>query len=328
MSKEGEVVRLLPPKATGNMKLANITSGKLLETFRVFLVGVEGIGKSSFVAAAPKPIFIDVEGSTGQLDVKRYPGVQNFADVLEAVEDLTVSEHDFKTLGIDTVDWLEALIWKHVCTRDRKFDIEDYGFGKGYVTALDEWRLLLSKLERLEKTKGMNIVLIGHSQIRPFKNPEGDDFDRYEVKLHTKAAGLLKEWARAVLFAHYEQYAVKERHALKAKGVASGARLLHTERSAAYDAKNRYGLPPKLALSWDAFEAAANTVRTPEQVIESIKTLVAGKDAELEKTVAAAIEKAGVDVTKLTQLKNWTAQKLAFLAEQQAAAQSNPTSQS
>jgi hypothetical protein len=326
MSKEAEVVRLPTPKATGNMRLANVTSGKLAETFRIFIAGVEGIGKSSFAAAAPKPIFIDVEGSTGQLDVQRYPGVQNFADVLDAVNDLTVSQHDFKTVAIDTVDWLEALIWQHVCARDRQFTIEDYGYGKGYTVALDEWRRLLVALERLERAKGMNIILVGHSHIRPFKNPEGEDFDRYEVKLHTKAAGLLKEWARAVLFAHYEQYAVKTRGALKAKGVASGTRLIHTERSAAYDAKNRYGLPPTLPLSWQAFEAAANTVKTPEQISADILALVAGKDAAIEAAVAQHLAAAGADVPKLNQLKNWTAQKLAFLAEQQS--QSNPNTQS
>lgn len=325
MPKKEEVVRLLPPKASGTMRLANVIGGFQKEPYRLVIAGVHGIGKSTFGAAAPDPIFIDAEGGSGRLNVKRYPQPQNFNDVREAIADLTNSTHDRKTLVIDTLDAVEALIWKHVCARDQKFDIEDYGYGKGYVVALDAWRTLLSDLERLERTKGMNIILTGHSLIRTFKNPLGEDYDRFELLIHRQAAGLVNAWVRAVLFARFEVFTDKAKGALKAKGFSTGVRLLFTEQNAAYDAKNRYDLPESIPLSWDTFEAHASAVQTPGKMIERIKALVAGKDAALEKQVEVFLQKSGEDITKLTQLKNWIAQKLAFLAEQQAAAQSLPT---
>jgi hypothetical protein len=89
----------------------------------------------------------------------------------------------------------------------------------------------------------MHIVLVAHTHIKTFKNPEGDDFDRYELKLHIKAGGLLKEWCDDVLFAHYETYAVNRQDEKKAKGFSTGARVVETVRTAAWDAKNRHKLP-------------------------------------------------------------------------------------
>lgn len=312
MAKQEQKVKLPPPKATGVMRLRNVVTGRLKEPWRILLFGVEGIGKSSFGASMPKPIFIDPETGSGQLDVARFPTPQNFNDVLDAIRELRETKHDFQTLVLDTVDWVEPLIWKHMCHRDRFSDVEEYGFGKGYAVALDEWRILVRDLETLERAKGMNICMLGHSHVKTFKNPEGSDFDRYEPQIHAKAAGLLKQWPRAVLFAHYEQFAEKEnRFALKAKGVASGERLIFTNRTAAYDAKNRYDLPAQLPLSWDEFVRAATTERTAAELLELIRVSAKTVGGEVEKAALAAIDRAAGDTTKLKQLNNWVASKVA-----------------
>lgn len=313
MAKQAQQqVRMPPPKATGQMRLQNVVKGRVQEPWRLLLFGVEGIGKTSFGAAMPKPIFVDLEAGSGRLDVARFPTPQNFADVLDAVRELRETNHDFQTLVLDTVDWLEALIWKHICARDKMHDVEEYGFGKGYAVAVEEWRVLIRDLEALERGKGMNICLLGHSHVKTFKNPEGPDFDRYEPQLNAKAAGVLKQWPKAVLFAHYEQYAEKEnRFALKAKGVATGERLVFTNRTAAYDAKNRYDLPASIPLSWDAFVQAATTERSAGELVELIKVNAKNVGGDVEKQALAAIDRAAGDVTKLKQLNNWVAAKSA-----------------
>lgn len=323
MAKQEQKVRLPPPKATGAMRLQNVVKGKLKEPWRVLLFGVEGIGKTSFGAAMPKPIFIDAESGSGQLDVARFPVPQNFNDVLDAIRELRETPHDFSTLVIDTVDWLEALIWRHICVRDRVHDIEEYGFGKGFNVALEEWRILIRDLETLERGKGMNICLLGHSHVKTFKNPEGSDFDRYEPQVHQKAAGVLKQWPRAVLFAHYEQYAEKEnRYALKAKGVATGERLMFTNRTAAYDAKNRYELPISLPLGWESFLQAATTERTPAELIELITTNVKNLQEVDAAKAMAAVERAAGDVSKLKQLNNMVLATVAATPQPTAAQES------
>ena len=114
--------------------------------------------------------------------------------------------------------------------------------------------MFLSRLERMRKTSGMNILLLGHSEIKQFRNPDGEDFDRYQMKLQPKASGLIREWSDCVLFATFETVTKKQggRH----RGITTGARIIHAERRAAWEAKNRYGLPAHLPLSFQEFEAA------------------------------------------------------------------------
>lgn len=301
-----------PPKPS-RMTLGALVKGKIKAPMSIVLYGVEGIGKSTFGAGAPDPIFLGAEDGTKQLDVTRFPSPESWSDVQEAVRVLTQEQHSYRTLVLDTLDWAEPLLWAHICKRDQQPNIEAYGYGKGYQAALDEWRPFLASLERLIKAKGMNVVLLAHSWIKPFKNPEGDDFDRYEMKLHAKAAGLIKEWSDAVLFTNFETFAQKDSKTKRVRGVDSGVRLIYTKRRAAYDAKNRYGLPEVLPLSWAEFETAVergqpNDPAALKAEIERKAKILGG---EQERKTLASLENIGDDATKLEQLNNWAAAKVA-----------------
>ena len=288
------------------MTLSSLVRGKQTKPLRLLIFGVEGIGKSSFAAGAPNPIFIEVEDGTSQLDIVRFPRPESWTEVLEAIETLTKDVHNHQTLVLDSLDRAEQLLWDHICKRDGEPNIEAYGYGKGYSAALDEWRLFISALERLQRAKPMHVVLIGHSTTKTFKNPEGDDFDRYELKLHVKASGFLREWCDAVLFANYETFVQKEKNK-RVKGVDTGARLIFTQRRAAYDAKNRFALPDFLHLSWAEFESAVKAAQPADPAalaseIERKSKILGGK---LEADAIAAIKRANGDATKLAQLNDW-----------------------
>jgi hypothetical protein len=300
-----------PPKPTprppSRMTLSSVVKGKQAQPIRALVYGVEGIGKSSFGAAAPAPIFLGAEDGTAQLDTVRFPSPESWEEVMDAVRLLTTETHEYKTLVVDTLDWAEPLLWAYICKRDNQKDIEGYGYGKGFQAALDEWRVLLAALEKLRRTKGMHVVLIAHSWVKAFKNPQGEDYDRYEMKLNAKAAGLLKEWADCVLFAQYETLVSKDGKTKRTRGVDTGARLLYTERRAAYDAKNRYGLPEALPLSWPDFEAAvlAHQPADPKALVAELERKAALLGGKAVEDVAQAIKRAAGDATKLAVLNNW-----------------------
>lgn len=307
-----------PPPS--RMQLSAVVKGKQREPRRIVAYGPEGIGKSSFAADAPKPIFLDLEKGTSELDVVRFPKPESLLEVYQAVETLRVDQHDYGTLVFDTVDALEALLWAHICKRDQKPNIHAYGYGKGFDAAIDEWRILLRKLEALQVERRMDLIFVGHSFVRTFKNPEGPDFDRYNMKVHEKAAGLLREWADAVLFVCYETFAEKtDEKDKKGKAFSTGARIIRTLRTAAYDAKNRYGLPEELPLSYADFDAAcrAHQPRDPEELIASIRARAAELGGELEKQTLASLERVGADATKLSQLNNWCNAKVAEKARKE-----------
>lgn len=288
------------PAAPSRMTLRNLVVGRQTRPLRVLMMGVEGIGKSTFGADAPAPIFLGAEDGTAHLDVTRFPMPTTWAEVLDAVRTLTDEEHSFRTLVVDTLDWAEPLLWAHICKRDSQPNIEAYGYGKGYQAAIDEWRSFLAALERLRERRGLHVVLLAHSWIKSFKNPEGDDYDRWELKLHAKAGGLLKEWCDAVLFANYETFAEKDAKTKRVKGISTGARLIYTNRTAAYDAKNRFSLPESLPLNWEDFFAAVQAHQPADPAV-------------LEKAIVEKAKKLGGDIEKFS--AEWLAKHAGDAAE-------------
>jgi hypothetical protein len=301
------------------MTLAAIRRGRIDTPIRTLLFGVEGIGKTTFGANAPNPIFIGAEDGAGTLDLARFPQPHAWGDVREAIRTLTNETHGYETLVIDTLDWAEPLLWRFICDRDKMENIEKYGYGKGYVAALDEWRVLIADLERLRAARRMQVVLLAHSWIKPFKNPEGDDFDRYEMKINAKAAGLLKEWCDVVLFANHETFAVKAENK-RVKGVSTGARVCYTTRTAAYDAKNRFSLPEQFPLDWDEYAAAlaAGQPSDPLALAEEIRRKAVELGGDIEQKAIAMLGQHLGDAGMLARINN----KLnARLAERAAAAE-------
>jgi hypothetical protein len=305
------------PSATtkpSRMSLGSLVKGRQQHPIRALLYGPEGVGKSTFGAAAPGAIFLGAEDGTASLDVTRFAAPESWGDLLDAVRILSNEKHEYKTLVIDTLDWAEPLLWAHICARDKQESVESYGYGRGYVAALDEWRVLLAALERMRKASSMHVVMLAHSWIKAFKSPTGDGFDRYELKLHPKASGLLKEWADCVLFSDYEVYEVRDERTKRVRGVDNnGARIIHTERRAAWDAKNRYGLPESMPLSWPDFMAAveAHQPGEPDALIEAILAKAKQLGGKMQTDTVASLQKIGKDAVKLSTLNNWCQAKLA-----------------
>jgi hypothetical protein len=233
-----------------------IKKGPAYKPRRILLYGVEGIGKSTWASQAAKNIFLCAEnGLPESLNHVDRINVASFKDLLAAIQALRDEKHDFKTVTIDTFDWLEPLLYAYICDRDGQPNIEDYGYGKGYTAAQQELRSLLAQLERLAEDRQMDVIILAHAMIKTFNNPSGDNFDRYIMKGNDKLSGLLKEWATAVLFARYEVFTKKAgKQDVKAKAFGE-ARVIHTTWCAAWDAKNHYSLPETMPLNYDEFDA-------------------------------------------------------------------------
>ena len=263
-----------PPKPK-KMVLGSVTTGRVIAPIKTLVYGQPGVGKTSFAAGAPGAIFFPIEEGTNAVDTARFPAPESFVDVLDGITELERNEHKFKTAVFDTVDALEALIWAKVCADAKKASIEDVGggWGKGYIAALGEWRLFLARLERLRATRGMNIVLVAHAQVKKFANPEGQDYDRYELKLQGKgASALVQEWVDNLLFAAFEVIAATDEKTDRTRGVSTGKRIVHTVRTGAYEAKNRHNLPDPMPLEWAAYRSAVVEFFNPQSTTEEVKS--------------------------------------------------------
>jgi len=300
------------PTAPSKMSLASIVRGKQERPIRVVLYGEAGIGKSTFGSEAPSPIFVGAEDGTSHLDVARFPAPDGWPDILEAVRVLERDEHGFKTVVFDTLDWMEPLIWDFICKRDRMENIESYGYQKGQkVVAPGEWRIFLAALERVYTRRNMNVIMLAHSHVKEFKNPEGSNYDRWQMKIEPVAAAIIREWSDATLFARFETFAQHEESDKKkqrrAKGFGTDKRIIHAIQTAAYDAKNRYSLPAEMPLDWATFEAAtkARQTGTPDELKAAIREAIPQIPEKHRAAVEASLEKAGDDAEKLAKLNAW-----------------------
>jgi hypothetical protein len=241
------------------ISLASLERSSVLKPPRILIHGVHGVGKTTFAADAPNPVFIVTEDGLGTLQVDHFPLAKTFDEVMDALDALRIEEHPFETLVVDSVDWLEPLVWGRVCQDQKLKSIEDAGYGKGYVAALDHWRQYIEALNALRDERSMAIMQIAHTDIKRFDSPESEPYDRYVIKLHAKASALLQEHSDVVLFANYRVSTVKSDVGFNKKvtrALGSGERLLHTAERPAFLAKNRYGLPDQLPMSWDALVEA------------------------------------------------------------------------
>lgn len=231
-----------------------ITAGKIHTAKKIVIYGPEGIGKSTFAAHFPQPLFIDTEGSTKELDIARLPAPSSW-EMLNQELDFVKQNKPCQTLIIDTVDWAEALCIEHICAKHGKTGIEDFGYGNGYVFEKEEFGRFLNRLTEVVNA-GINVVLTAHAILRKFEQPdELGSYDRWELKLGKKTtnliAPLVKEWADMVLFANYKTLAVavdKDGKKHKAQG---GRRVMYTAHHPCWDAKNRYGLPEEVPMDYE-----------------------------------------------------------------------------
>ena len=241
------------------MDLKSILLNDTISAPRLLVYGVEGIGKSTFAAGAPNPIFILTEDGLGSLPVQHFPLAASTDDILDAIGVLYNDAHNFGTVVVDSLDWLEAIVQREV---EESHDAKELAYGKGAIIAAEKWRMILEGLNALRQDRGMVVILLAHTTIKRFDSPEVEPFDRYQPKLQERSNALVREWCDAVLFANYKTIVKHDDVGFNKttnRGISTGERLLYCNERPAYMAKNRYQLPDSIPLSWDAFETAISS---------------------------------------------------------------------
>ena len=243
-----------------------ITGGKIQSAKKVVIYGPAGIGKSTFAAQFPNPVFIDTEGSTVEMDVLRLPKPLNWTMMLEEVSHICENPHLCKTLVIDTADWAEKLAIRHVLASHRKYGIEDFGYGNGYRYVYEEFGRLLNSLQNVID-RGINVVLNAHAFLRKFEQPdEMGAYDRWALKLidtpKCSVSAMVKEWADIVLFVNYKTYVVATDDKGKNHKAQGGRRVMYTQHHPCWDAKNRQGLEPELPFEFSRIAHIFNDTPT------------------------------------------------------------------
>ena len=180
------------------INLQAISRNTSIQPPRIMIYGPHGLGKTTFGASAPAPIFVLTEDGLGRLEADHFPVAKSLKDVQEALSSLK-GKHDFQTVVIDSLDWLDNLIWEQINTQ---YEAKDLAYGKGAVIAADLWRKVLEDLNAL-RAMGMASILLAHCEIKRFDSPEVEPYERYQPKLQARSSALVQEWCDIGGFANY-----------------------------------------------------------------------------------------------------------------------------
>jgi hypothetical protein len=270
------------------MNLTNlIKTGLINRTQKLVIYGPNGIGKTTLAGRFPDPIFLDAEDGTTHQELARIqtPTEETFFDALRTLGSET---HSYKTLVIDTIDVAEKFNRERVLKLHRMKHIEDFGYGRGWTYLREEFDAFLSGCLDIFIHRGLHVIAIGHSTVRRIQPPGlSDAYDRYELKLDPVNSTKLKEWADAVLFVSWD-VRITENAEGRVRGVGGKERMIYTTHSAAFDAKNRVGLPEKLKCEFAALapllassDAPQNPEAAPIPVQQQLADALADTDPEV-----------------------------------------------
>lgn len=274
--------------------LQAVTTGKVVEPIFGIVYGDEGVGKTTLGAGLPKVIFGGPE-SAKRFNVARLPAPKSFSEYLDQLKELRDEDHGFMSHCLDSLDWLELLLFDEIKKSQGQKSIEDCfgGYGKWVNGVVAYWKQAIDLMQELRDKKKMHILILSHYQIKKFDNPMTQlPYDRYMMKLsNEKHSALWREAVDFVMLATYDvQSYSSDKNAKKGRGLNGEARVVYTEKRASHDAKNRLGLPFRMPLDITQILAKIN-----ETDGEKLKTVQADYQEMLKEIQDPELKKKAED---------------------------------
>ena len=219
------------------------------------LYAVEGWGKTTLGAFAPKPLMICSETETGYQTLagnNMVPALpvavcDSWAGTLGLLDQLLAADPaPYQTIVFDALGGFEELCFQHVTNYyfdGKRGDDGFMAYHKGYGLSVTDWLEFVSRIERLRQ-RGHIILLLSHVKSGKVNNMTVIDFDQFSGSLHPKLWEPTKRAADAVLFGNFLSIVeAKNPKATKGRGIGGTRRVLYSTHTDGYDAKNRFGLP-------------------------------------------------------------------------------------
>ena len=251
-----------------------ITRGIKPKPRNILLYGEHGTGKTTLASTFPEPVIVDIEGGSDDIDVARTDRVKDFTEFQTVMSDLVTTEHNFRTVVIDSADWLEKLVQQQVASRGNKDSIEDFGYGKGYTFSAEQFEMIVINCLRSLNGRGLATILICHAKAVKHNPPDGSSYDRWEPDLHDKVQGPIVEFCDEVSFLKKKTFTKKEDLGFnKERNIVIGTeeRILVACDTGSVVAKNRLQMPNEIPATFADYAryVMSSRARAPIQAEKS-----------------------------------------------------------
>lgn len=240
----------------------------------IIFQGVPGIGKSGLAAHFPGPIlcvsckevgFDDLIDS-GEIDEDSIDQdeAEDWNDLLSILDNVG---EEYKTVVIDSLSGVSQFMGANILKVAYNGDVADFGsFSNGWRIQGPIWTERLETRLTLLRSKGVNVILVGHVKSETEKDPLKNDYQRLVLDMDKNIRPLFLKWAQAVLFLTME-FDLKVSKMWKKKATEHKVdseeevdRVIYTEIHPSHDAKNRLDLPPVIEMGDSAKEAYNNLI--------------------------------------------------------------------
>ncbi|MFI4912685.1 MAG: ATP-binding protein [Sedimentisphaeraceae bacterium JB056] len=205
-----------------------------------------GTGKTTFGASADGSIIVDCENGAGAIKCTRTPYLDNWPDIHNWLKEIERSDHPYRAMVVDSIDWLLRRIEEHVsgCSNGKAestLNRSHGGFGNGkQVFKNYVYQILLPLFDRIV-SRGIAVILLAHAKRDEITDIDGITIEKTTPELPEGYLNVMVEWSDFVCLA---------------KKIDEDTRILITSETPRALAKNRYSMPPEIEFSWDSFTSA------------------------------------------------------------------------
>lgn len=150
-----------------SIQLTKVANG--LHQGNSLIYGNPKVGKTTFAVNIPGYLLVATEKGYDYLNVYKQD-ISSWQDFLDLCAALVNQKHNYRTLVIDTTDWLYKYCEAYVNAKHQVTHASDLGFGKGFSFIRDEFSRVINKLNQ----SGFNFVFITHAKEKTMKTKTGE----------------------------------------------------------------------------------------------------------------------------------------------------------
>lgn len=239
----------------------------------LLLIGVEGIGKTTFASEFPKPLtcfsiyesgfedFMEMGIISPKFNENLY--CDSYGEMI-----VRLNRCQSKTIVIDSLSGYQSLLFEDLTAKPPYNGDKDkfYDYYKGPRLVAPPFANDFCNILENKRRQGHHIVVLAHDRTTSIKNPRGLDYTASDISVDEGIREIFKHWAPNILYMTLDpgiDTVTKELKGVpkEARMKEDDVRIIFTRKSLVHSAKNKLNLPTVIPMGSSSEEAYDNFVK-------------------------------------------------------------------